>query len=216
MGSSTRYAKLTASPCFALSAQGVFVRVAMGGKRKKEQGNSAVGEKIIDSSSSESSRDEEHAMIRTAGGTTDADRPQGDTGATETVPRDDGTKETKPMSEKQRKKKEAIATKAKRDAMVNQATKGVQDVLGDIADFFECMAKWVRRCGGGRACRSVLPPPRPPAPCPRRLHTRATGRSYRSPAPSSCPSCLPRRLCPRGSGCAAPRLASALASLASR
>jgi hypothetical protein len=92
----------------------------MGGRRKKTEGNAALGEKNLkasESSSSSSSDDDGNHNLLTSTGTAAAGKDQGRTGATEVVEKE-GKEVAKPLSDKDRKKVEAKEAKAKRDQVV--------------------------------------------------------------------------------------------------
>jgi hypothetical protein len=80
---------------------------------------------------------------RSRGIYTGDDEAAGMSGKTRTVrdPKTGKKKGEKPLSDKQRKKREAKEAKVKRDEMVGKYLKLLQDGLGDAADMSEIMIK---------------------------------------------------------------------------
>lgn len=96
------------------------MRVVVGGRSHSHQGNGEVGKKEGangDDAESESDEEEWEAV------------------------RDE--LEGKELTDKQKKKLKGKAAREKRDAAVGKAAKAVQDALGDFADVFERIAKYV-------------------------------------------------------------------------
>lgn len=106
------------------------VRVVVGGHHKGRKTNGSVGRKEAneDDFDSDSSDDDDDGTV-----------PLEDVG----LPADVTEKGEKELTPKQKKTQKAKEAKAKRDAMVGKAARGVQDGLGDFADALERFAKCV-------------------------------------------------------------------------
>lgn len=110
-------------------------RVVVGGKAGGRQGNAEVGKKrhveeADDDSDDDSELDDEEQELHEVA-------QQDGLGAAAHKERKE-----KKMSDRKRRKQQAKEAKVKRDAMIGNAAKTSQDILGAIADFAEIFAKY--------------------------------------------------------------------------
>lgn len=114
-------------------------RVVVGGKAGGRQGNAEVGRKLHvdepdDDDDDDDLDDEEQDLHEVA--------QQDGLGAAA-----DKERREKKLSDKKKRKQKAKEAKIKRDAMIGNAAKMTQDILGTIADLAEVFAKCVSRRG---------------------------------------------------------------------
>ncbi|KAI9639865.1 uncharacterized protein MKK02DRAFT_18941 [Dioszegia hungarica] len=108
-----------------------------GSKKGRNAGNAQVGEKVLDTSDSESD-DADDSDVLAPAGNADGSKPhgQGEESA-DIVIGGEKIKHDSKKTEKQKKKAAQAAAKKKRDELVSKMTKGTQDGLGAAADMIE-------------------------------------------------------------------------------
>lgn len=112
-----------------------------GSKKGRNAGNAQVGEKVLDTSDSESD-DADDSDVLAPAGNADGSKPhgQGEESA-DIVIGGEKIKHDSKKTEKQKKKAAQAAAKKKRDELVSKMTKGTQDGLGAAADMIERLTK---------------------------------------------------------------------------